>query len=441
MLLPIWISVSEAPGSYFFSAVAGCMPTAMPSSTDASKRIFLCAMSASPHVAGCAPISGQFMVRWPGESTDENGRRADLSAAATGCFACHRRLHSWHDVWHLSPRASQSPCRSTKRICLPMSMPALFEGRLSIPVIGAPLFIISVPDLVIAQCKAGVVGALPALNARPPEVLDEWLARIREELAAYDKAHPEAPSAPFAVNQIVHRSNNRLEHDLALCEKHKVPMIITSLGAREELNQAAHRWGGIVFHDVINQKFAHKAIEKGADGLILVSAGAGGHAGVISPFAFVAETRAWFEGPIALSGAIANGRAIRAARMLGADFAYIGSAFIATREANAVEGYKQMITNSSAEDIVYSNLFTGVHGNYLKPSIMAAGMDPDNLPTSDPSMMSFGTDASGERAKPKAWKEIWGSGQGVGSVAKILPAAELIGRFKKEYDGAFDPPL
>src|SRR3984957_449207 len=312
-----------------------------------------------------------------------------------------------------------------------MSMPALFKGRLSLPVIGAPLFIISVPDLVIAQCKAGIVGSFPALNARPPALPDEWLVRIKEELAAYDKAHPQAPSAPFAVNQIVHRSNNRLEQDLALCEKHKVPIIITSLGAREELNQAAHGWGGIVFHDVINQKFAHKAIEKGADG----------HAGEISPFAFVAETRQWFDGPIALSGAIGNGRAIRAARMLGADFAYIGSAFIATSEANAVEGYKQMITTSGAEDIVYSNLFTGVHGNYLKPSIVAAGMDPDNLPESDPSKMSFGADESGERAKPKAWKEIWGSGQGVGSVGKIVPAAELIARFKREYDEAVDPPL
>ncbi|WP_407178263.1 NAD(P)H-dependent flavin oxidoreductase [Bradyrhizobium sp. STM 3562] len=322
-----------------------------------------------------------------------------------------------------------------------MSMPALFKGRLSIPVIGSPLFIISVPDLVIAQCKAGVVGSFPALNARPAAQLDEWLARIKEELAAYDRAHPDAPSAPFAVNQIVHKSNNRLEHDLALCEKHKVPMIISSLGAREELNQAVHGWGGIVFHDVINQKFARKAIEKGADGLILVAAGAGGHAGTISPFAFVAETRQWFDGPIALSGAIATGKAIRAARILGADFAYIGSAFIATEEANAVDRYKEMITSSGAEDIVYSNLFTGVHGNYLKPSIVAAGMDPENLPTSDPSKMSFGTDASGERAKPKAWKEIWGSGQGVGSIGKIVPAAELIARFKKEYDEAVDPPL
>ena len=322
-----------------------------------------------------------------------------------------------------------------------MSMPALFKGRLSLPAIGAPLFIVSVPDLVIAQCKAGIVGAFPALNARPPELLDEWLTRIRQELAEYDAAHPERPSAPFAVNQIVHRSNNRLEHDLALCEKHKVPIIITSLGAREEVNQAAHRWGGIVFHDVINQKFAHKAIEKGADGLILVAAGAGGHAGVSSPLAFVAETRRWFDGPIALSGAIANGRAIRAARLLGADFAYIGSAFIATKEANAVERYKEMITTSGAEDIVYSNLFTGVHGNYLKPSIVASGMDPDNLPQSDASKMSFGTDDSGERVRPKAWKEIWGSGQGIGSLDEIVPAAELIARFKKEYDEAVDPPL
>ena len=322
-----------------------------------------------------------------------------------------------------------------------MSMPALFKGRLSIPVIGAPLFIISVPDLVIAQCKAGVVGSFPALNARPPELVDEWLHRIREELAAYDKAHPERPSAPFAVNQIVHKSNNRLDHDLALCEKHKVPMIISSLGAREELNQAVHNWGGIVFHDVINQKFAHKAIEKGADGLILVAAGAGGHAGTISPFAFVAETRQWFDGPIALSGAMGNGRAIRAARILGADFAYIGSAFIATQESNAVERYKEMITSASAEDIVYSNLFTGVHGNYLKPSIVAAGMDPESLPTSDPSKMSFGTDASGERNRPKAWKEIWGSGQGVGSVSGIVPASELVARLAREYAEAIDPPL
>jgi nitronate monooxygenase len=322
-----------------------------------------------------------------------------------------------------------------------MSMPALFKGRLSLPVIGAPLFIISVPDLVIAQCKAGVVGSFPALNARPAALLDEWISRIKEELAAHDKAHPDRLSAPFAVNQIVHRSNNRLDHDLAVCEKHKVPMMITSLGARVEINQAAHGWGGIVFHDVINQNFAHKAIEKGADGLILVAAGAGGHAGVISPFAFVAETRQWFDGPVALSGAIASGRAIRAARVLGADFAYIGSAFIATTEANAVEGYKKMITTSGAEDIVYSNLFTGVHGNYLKPSIVAAGMDPENLPTSDPTKMNFGTDESGERPKPKAWKEIWGSGQGVGSIPKVVPVAELVARFRQEYAEAVDPAL
>jgi nitronate monooxygenase len=272
-----------------------------------------------------------------------------------------------------------------------MSMPALFKNRLTIPVIGSPLFIISGPELVIAQCKAGIVGSFPALNARPAALLDEWLSQIKEELAAHDRAHPDRLSAPF--------------------------------------------------HDVINQKFAHKAIEKGADGLVLVCAGAGGHAGEISPLAFVAETRQWFDGPIALSGAIANGRAIRAARVLGADFAYIGSAFIATTEANAVQGYKDMITTSTAKDIVYSNLFTGVHGNYLKPSIVAAGMDPDNLPESDPTKMNFGTDASGERAKPKAWKEIWGSGQGIGSVAKVVPVAELVARLKKEYDEAIDPAL
>ncbi|MBN9584747.1 MAG: 2-nitropropane dioxygenase [Afipia sp. 62-7] len=322
-----------------------------------------------------------------------------------------------------------------------MSMPALFKGRLSIPVIGSPLFIVSGPDLVIAQCKAGIVGSFPALNARPAALLDEWLHRIKEELAAYDAAHPDRPSAPFAVNQIVHKSNNRLDQDLAVCEKHKVPMIITSLGAREELNQAVHGWGGITFHDVVNQKFAHKAVEKGADGLVLVAAGAGGHAGAISPFAFVAETRQWFDGPIALSGAMGNGRAIRAARVIGADFAYIGSAFIATNEANAPDKYKEMIASSSADDIVYSNLFTGVHGNYLKPSIVAAGMDPDNLPVSDPSKMNFGTDASGERNKPKAWKEIWGSGQGIGSIEKVQPVADLVARLKSEYDAAIDPPL
>ena len=262
-----------------------------------------------------------------------------------------------------------------------------------------------------------------------------------ETLAAHDRAHPDRPAAPFAINQIVHKSNDRLEHDMQMCAKYKVPIVITSLGARTDVNDAVHAWGGIVMHDVINNAFAHKAVEKGADGLILVAAGAGGHAGTISPLAFVAETRKWFDGPIALSGAIGNGKAIRAARILGADFAYIGSAFIATKEANAVESYKEMIAGSTADDIVYSNLFTGVHGNYLKPSILAAGMDPENLPTSDPSKMNFGTDASGERAKPKAWKEIWGAGQGVGSVSEVLPAADLIARLKKEYEEAVDPPL
>lgn len=311
-----------------------------------------------------------------------------------------------------------------------MSMPALFKGRLSLPVIGSPLFIVSNPDLVIAQCKAGIVGSFPALNARPASLLDEWLARIIEELAAHDRAHPERLSAPFAVNQIVHKSNNRLDEDMALCEKYKVPMVITSLGAREELNQAVHGWGGITFHDVINQTFAHKAVEKGADGLVLVSAGAGGHAGQISPFAFVAETRKWFDGPIALSGAIGNGRAIRAVRALGADFAYIGSAFIATTEANAVESYKAMITSSTASDIVYSNLFTGVHGNYLAPSIVAAGLDPENLPVADKTKMNFG---SGGNTKAKAWRDIWGSGQGIGQITDVPPVAELVERLKTEF--------
>jgi nitronate monooxygenase len=321
-----------------------------------------------------------------------------------------------------------------------LSLPPVLS-RLALPVIGSPLFIISNPKLVIEQCKAGIVGAMPALNARPAAQLDEWLAEITETLAAHDRAHPEAKAAPFAINQIVHKSNDRLEHDMQVCAKYKVPVVITSLGARTDVNDAVHAWGGIVLHDIINNTFARKAVEKGADGLILVAAGAGGHAGTISPLAFVEETRAWYDGPIALSGAIANGRAIRAARILGADFAYIGSAFIATEEANAVEGYKQMITSSSAEDIVYSNLFTGVHGNYLKQSIVEAGLNPDDLPTSDPSKMSFGTDVSGERSKPKAWKEIWGSGQGIGGIGKVMPAAELIARFKKEYDEAVDPAL
>jgi nitronate monooxygenase len=302
-----------------------------------------------------------------------------------------------------------------------------------LPIIGSPLFIISNPKLVIEQCKAGVVGSMPALNARPAELLDEWLAEITETLAAYNKANPNKPAAPFAINQIVHKSNDRLEHDMALCAKYKVPIIITSLGAREDVNQAVHAWGGVVLHDIINNKFAHKAIEKGADGLIAVAAGAGGHAGVKSPFALVREIREWFDGPIALSGAIASGEAVLAAQAMGADFAYIGSAFIATDEARADEAYKQAIVNSSSDDIVYSNLFTGVHGNYLAPSIRAAGLDPDNLPESDPSKMSFG---GGEGSKAKAWKDIWGSGQGIGAVKKIVPARELVQRLSDEYTAA-----
>ena len=305
--------------------------------------------------------------------------------------------------------------------------------NLSLPVIGSPLFIISNHKLVIEQCKAGIVGSMPALNARPAAQLDEWLHEITETLAAYNRANPDKPAAPFAINQIVHKSNDRLEHDMALCAKYKVPIIITSLGAREDVNQAVHAWGGVVLHDIINNKFAHKAIEKGADGLIAVAAGAGGHAGVKSPFALVREIREWFDGPIALSGAIASGEAVLAAQAMGADFAYIGSAFIATDEARADEAYKQAIVNSSSDDIVYSNLFTGVHGNYLAPSIRAAGLDPDNLPESDPSKMSFG---GGEGSKAKAWKDIWGSGQGIGAVKKIVPARELVQRLSDEYTAA-----
>ena len=293
------------------------------------------------------------------------------------------------------------------------------------------MFIVSNPDLVIAQCTSGVVGSFPALNARPKEMLDEWLARIREELAAWDAKHPERPAAPFAVNQIVHKSNDRLEHDLELCVKHKVPVVITSLGARPEVNQAVHSYGGVVLHDIIHIVHARKAIEKGADGLIAVAAGAGGHAGTLSPFALLQEIRAWFDGPVALSGAIANGGAVLAARAMGADFAYVGSAFIATREANADEGYKQMIVNAQAADIVYTNLFTGVHGNYLKPSIAAAGLDPENLPESDPSKMNFGTDRP-----TKAWKDIWGCGQGIGAVREVVPAAALVDRLAAEYAAA-----
>ncbi len=314
-----------------------------------------------------------------------------------------------------------------------MALPPILRDRLRLPAIASPLFIISGPDLVIAQCKAGIVGSFPSLNARPISMLDEWLARITEELAAWDKANPDMPSAPYAVNQIVHRTNNRLDEDLALCEKYKAPIIITSLGAREELNQAVHGWGGITLHDVINDKHAHKAIEKGADGLIPVAAGAGGHAGALSPFALVQEIRQWFDGPVALSGSIASGKAILAAQAMGADLAYIGSAFIATKEANAVQGYKDMIVESSGEDIVYSNLFTGVHGNYLRPSIVRAGMDPDNLPVSDPSAMNFG---SGGNQEAKAWKDIWGCGQGIGAIDQILSAGELVARFAEEYEAA-----
>ena len=302
--------------------------------------------------------------------------------------------------------------------------------KLSLPVIGSPLFIISNPKLVIAQCQAGIVGSMPSLNARPAEQLDEWLAEITETLAAYDKAHPDAPSAPFAINQIVHNSNDRLDHDMQVCAKYKVPIVITSLGAREDVNQAVHHWGGVVLHDIINNKFARKAIEKGADGLVAVAAGAGGHAGVKSPFALVQEIRQWFDGPIALSGAIASGDAVLAAQAMGADFGYIGSAFIATHEARASDAYKQAIVDGNSDDIVYSNLFTGVHGNYLAPSIRAAGMDPDKLPESDPSKMNFGGDAK------KAWKDIWGCGQGIGAVQEITSAAALVERLRKEYMAA-----
>jgi nitronate monooxygenase len=295
------------------------------------------------------------------------------------------------------------------------------------PVIASPLFIISNPKLVIAQCIAGVVGSMPALNARPASQLDEWLAEISETLAAYNKANPDRPAAPFAINQIVHKSNDRLEHDMAMCVKYKVPIIITSLGAREEINQTAHSYGGVVLHDIINNKFAHKAIEKGADGLVAVAAGAGGHAGVKSPFALVQEIRQWFDGPLALSGSIASGSAILASLAMGADFAYIGSAFIATDEARAAEEYKQCIVDSNSDDIIYSNLFTGVHGNYLAPSVRNAGMDPDNLPESDPSKMDFGGD------KSKAWKDIWGCGQGIGAINKVQSTADLVAQFKREF--------
>ncbi|MBS4211629.1 MULTISPECIES: NAD(P)H-dependent flavin oxidoreductase [Neobacillus] len=303
---------------------------------------------------------------------------------------------------------------------------------LRLPVIGSPLFIISNPKLVIAQCKAGIVGSMPALNARPASQLDEWLHEITEELAAYNARNPERPAAPFAINQIVHKSNNRLDHDVEMCKKYKVPIIITSLGAREEVNTEIHSYGGIVLHDIINNTFAHKAVDKGADGLIAVAAGAGGHAGVKSPFALVQEIREWYDGPVALAGSIATGSAVLAAQAMGADFAYIGSPFIATHEANAVEEYKQAIVDSTSDDIVYSSLFTGVPGNYLAPSIRAAGLDPNALPESDPSKMSFSDGSS----KPKAWKEIWGSGQGIGVINKVSGAGDFVDKLYQEYMAA-----
>ncbi len=300
-------------------------------------------------------------------------------------------------------------------------------NSLPLPIIGSPMFIVSTPKLVIAQCIAGVVGSMPALNARPQEQLEEWLIEITETLAAYNEAHAANPAAPFAINQIVHKSNDRLEHDMAMCVKYKVPIIITSLGAREDINAAAHSYGGVVLHDVINNKHARKAIEKGADGLIAVAAGAGGHAGVKSPFALVQEIREWFDGPIALSGAISTGDAVLAAQAMGADFGYIGSAFIATEEARATDAYKQAIVDGNSDDIIYSSLFTGVHGNYIAQSIRNAGLDPDNLPSSDPSKMNFGSD------KTKAWKDIWGCGQGIGVVDKVVTTAEFVARLKREY--------
>ena len=308
-----------------------------------------------------------------------------------------------------------------------MSLPSILQGRLRLPAIGSPLFIISNPDLALAQCKAGIVGSFPALNARPAAMLDEWLHRMTEELAAWDKANPERPSAPFAVNQIVHKSNERLEHDLEACVKWRVPIVITSLGAREDLNTAVRGYGGITMHDVITDRFARKAIEKGATGLILVAAGAGGHAGTVSPFALMQEVREWFDGPVALAGAIATGRSVLAARAMGADLAYIGSAFIATREANAPERYKEMIVEGSSADVVYSNYFTGIHGNYLKPSIVASGLDPDHLPDADATKMNFGGAAA------KAWRDVWGCGQGIGAVKSVVGAAEVVERLAREY--------
>lgn len=310
-----------------------------------------------------------------------------------------------------------------------MSLPPILQN-LMLPVIGSPLFIISNPDLVIAQCKAGIVGTFPALNARPAHVLDEWLTRINGELGEHNAKHPDRPAAPYAVNQIVHKSNERLMADIEVCVKHRVPILVTSLGARPEVNEAAHSYGGIVFHDVISNAFARKAIEKGADGLVAVAAGAGGHAGTTSPFALIQEIRAWWKGPLALSGAIATGDAILAAQAMGADLAYIGSAFIATTEANAAQGYKDMIVDSDAADIVYTNVISGVHGNYLKASMIQAGLDPDNLPVSDASKMNFG------EGRTRAWKDIWGAGQGIGAISGVVPAAELVARLQREYHAA-----
>lgn len=313
-----------------------------------------------------------------------------------------------------------------------MPLPAPFD-RLRLPLIGSPMFIVSGPELVIAQCKAGIVGSFPALNARPQSQLDEWLHQITEELAVHNRDNPDRPAAPFAVNQIVHRSNARLAEDMATCEKWKVPLVITSLGAQTEVFDAVRNWGGITLHDVIHNRFAKKAVEKGADGLILVAAGAGGHAGTLSPFALLQEVREWFDGLIALSGSIANGYSILAAQAMRADFAYMGSGFIATEEARAVTDYKQAIVDSGAQDIVYTNLFTGVHGNYLRSSIEAAGMDPDNLPESDPTTMDFG---SGGSSEAKAWKDIWGSGQGVGAIKSVVPVADMVARLEREYHAA-----
>jgi nitronate monooxygenase len=314
-----------------------------------------------------------------------------------------------------------------------MALPPVLRDRLRLPVVASPMFIVSGPELVIAQCRAGIVGSFPALNARPASLVDEWLHQITEELAAWDRDHPDTPAAPYAVNHIVHKSNNRLEEDVERSTKWKAPIIVTSLGAREDVNAAAHSYGGVVLHDVVNDVFARKAVDKGADGLILVAAGAGGHAGQLSPFALVHSVREWFDGPVALSGSIATGHAILGAQAMGADLAYVGSAFIATEEANAADGYKQMIVDSGGEDIVYTDLFSGVHGNYLAPSIIAAGLDPKDLPRSDPSNMDFG---SGGGQKAKAWRDIWGAGQGVGAVKGVLPTAELVARLAGEYETA-----